>query len=153
MINIIPKPYQLIDYNKKIAISGFSYACDCELEDGLLVLKEEYPNSGILINVSKKYFHNDDAYTLEVLEDRVVIEAKNARGVFYATRSLVQLIDEIDGILYLNLCKIFDKPKMLYRSFSFDESRHFFGVEETKKLIDILGLLKVKYLHWHLSEL
>ena len=93
MINIIPKPYRLIDYNKKIPIDGFSYECDSGLESGLSVLKEEYKNSGVLISVTKKNFHNDDAYTLEVLEDRVLIEAKNVRGVFYATRSLVQLID------------------------------------------------------------
>ena len=74
MINIIPKPYELTDYNKKICISGFSYECDSELESGLLVLKEEYKESGILIIVNKKYFHNDDAYTLEVLKDKILIE-------------------------------------------------------------------------------
>lgn len=152
MINIIPKPYQLTDYDKSIIVSGFNYECPIELESGLEVLKEEFNNSGITVMVSKKYFHNDDAYSLEVTEDKVFIEAKNARGVFYATRSLKQLINIVDGKLQLQMCKIFDKPKMMYRSFSFDESRHFFGLEETKKIIDILGLLKVKYLHWHLSD-
>ena len=32
------------------------------------------------------------------VEDKILIEAKNARGVFYATRSLVQLIDDVNGV-------------------------------------------------------
>ena len=42
MINIIPKPYQLTDYDKSIIVSGFNYECPIELESGLEVLKEEF---------------------------------------------------------------------------------------------------------------
>jgi len=44
MINIIPRPYSLIDYEKRIRVNGFDYDCPKELSTGLEILKEEQSN-------------------------------------------------------------------------------------------------------------
>ena len=152
MINIIPRPYSLIDYEKRIRVNGFDYDCPKELSTGLEILKEEFKTGDLLIRVINKEFNNKDAYSLKVSKKEIMIEASNPRSLFYATRSLKQLIEEKNGYLYIECCEIFDKPMMSYRSFSLDEVRHFYGIEEVKKIIDVLSLLKIKYFHWHLSD-
>ncbi len=152
MINIIPKPYNLIDYEKRIRVNGFNYDCPNELGLGLEIFKEEFNNGDLRVVVVYKKYSNDDAYSLKVTKKEIIIEAGNAKAVFYATRSLKQLIETKKDYYYIQCCEIFDKPQMLYRSFSLDEVRHFYGKEEVKKILDILGLLKIKYFHWHLSD-
>lgn len=155
MINIIPRPNHLLDLNKKIKINGFNVICDVKLESGLELFKEEF--TGFLtgdykIIVYKKKMNNKEAYNLYVNKDCAIIETNTDLGLFYATRSFKQLIDANEDYLSVSLCEIKDKPKYHYRSFSLDESRHFAGVAEVKKIIDILSLLKIRYLHWHLSD-
>ena len=43
-------------------------------------------------------------------------------------------------------------PRYLWRGMMLDCCRHFFGVEEIKKLISQLSLLKMNVFHWHLSN-
>lgn len=154
MLNIIPKPYKIIDLEKTIKIDGFKINCASSLKEGLALFEEEYKdylNGTFNVTVVYKKYNNPEAYSLSIDESGIYITASNTRGVFYASRSLKQLISS-NGNLSVSLCEIFDKPKYSYRSFSLDESRHFAGVEEVKKIIDVLSLLKIRYLHWHLSD-
>ena len=48
--------------------------------------------------------------------------------------------------------KITDKPRFQWRSFMLDESRHFKGAEEVKRLLDQMALLKMNVFHWHLTD-
>ncbi len=152
MINIIPVPYSVIENNKKIYIDGFKFNCPKNLEAGLNLFKEEFPSGNYLINVLYKKFNTDEAYTINIKDKETIIEVASDKGLFYATRSIYQLINIKKDKMYLNSCYIFDKPKMKYRSFSLDEVRHFFGKDEVLKIIDILSLLKINYFHWHLSD-
>lgn len=155
MINIIPKPYVLKDFNARIYRQGFKIVCPQELEEGLEIFKDEFSNylaGNYVIEVKKKKFNNLEAYKIMIDKKQIIIEAGNPRSLFYATRSLKQLINEKNDKLIISCCEIFDKPKFSYRSFSLDDVRHFAGVEEVKKIIDILSLLKIRYLHWHLSD-
>ena len=155
MLSIIPKPYQIIDKNKKILIKGFKINCPLAVSLGMKIFEEEFGSfidKDFNINVYIKKFNNPDAYNLFVKRNEIIIECSNDRSLFYATRSLKQLIKIKKEQLEISLCDIFDKPKMLFRSFSLDEVRHFYGMEEVKKIIDMLSLLKIRYFHWHLSD-
>lgn len=155
MINIIPRPNTLIDKKRSICINGFNINCPDNLKKGLDLFKCEYKdylNGNYDLIVLYKNFSNEEAYSLKVTNKAVIIEAKTEKGLFYATRSLKQLMYFKNGKLRIKSCVISDKPKMKYRSFSLDEVRHFFGKEEVKKIIDILALLKFNYFHWHLSD-
>ena len=44
------------------------------------------------------------------------------------------------------------QPRFAWRGMMLDCCRHFFGVEEIKKLISQLSLLKMNVFHWHLSN-
>ena len=155
MISIIPKPYEIIDCNKKIHIKGFNINCPSKVISGIDIFKNEFKDFvhfDFAVNIIVKKFNNQEAYNLLVKRNEIVIECSDERSLFYATRSLKQLIKVKNDGLEISLCEIYDKPKYHFRSFSLDEVRHFFGMEEVKKIIDILSLLKIRYFHWHLSD-
>lgn len=154
MLNIIPKPYKVTDLKEIISVEGFKITYPESMKTGLELFEEEfkdYLDGNFEIEVQYKKYNNPEAYSLNISSSKILITAANAHGLFYATRSLKQLITKKDG-LDIALCEIYDKPKYSYRSFSLDESRHFAGVEEVKKIIDVLSLLKIRYLHWHLCD-
>ena len=45
-----------------------------------------------------------------------------------------------------------DSPNFHWRGLMLDPVRHFFSVEETKKLLDEMALYKLNKFHWHLSD-
>ena len=49
-------------------------------------------------------------------------------------------------------CSIHDAPRWGWRGMSLDESRHFFGKEEVKRLLDMLFMMKLNVFHWHLTD-
>ncbi len=90
----------------------------------------------------------DEEYILEI-GDNIVISAGSSRAVFYAEKTLEQLKQQYKK---LPVCKIYDKPKYAYRSFMIDCARHMFSIEELKKIIDAMSLLKYNKFHWHLTD-
>ena len=157
MINIIPKPNKLIDLNKKVKFSDFRVLYLKDIEAPLMIFLDEYKEyindeSEFCIFFEKRNLSNKQAYNIRAWHKCIFVEAGDELGLFYATRSLKQIMNIKNGKLELNCCEIFDRPKFNYRSFSLDESRHFAGLEEVKKIIDVLSLLKMRYLHWHLSD-
>ncbi len=100
-----------------------------------------------------------EAYELVVNEDRVRIRARTINGLFYATVSLRQLLppaiegESTSGLeLILPNVVIEDEPRFEWRGFSFDVARHFFGVDEVKRLIDLASYHKLNRLHLHLTD-
>ena len=45
-----------------------------------------------------------------------------------------------------------DSPNFHWRGLMLDPVRHFFSVEETKRLLDQMALYKLNKFHWHLSD-
>jgi hexosaminidase len=45
-----------------------------------------------------------------------------------------------------------DRPRFAWRGFMLDVARHFFGVDEVKRLIDLLAAYKLNRLHLHLTD-
>jgi hexosaminidase len=94
------------------------------------------------------------AYELLIDEDRVNISANEPRGCFYAIQTFRQLIPftgkeeswEIAG------GTIQDYPAYAYRGMMLDVARHFFPVEDIKRLIDLIASYKINYLHLHLAD-
>ncbi len=91
-----------------------------------------------------------EGYNLDVTPDKIKIEASTAAGFFYALQTLRQLAGAegtaIDGV------SITDAPRFGWRGFMLDEGRHIFGKDEIKKVLDMMALMKMNRLHWHLTE-
>ena len=91
-----------------------------------------------------------ESYRININEKGVLIEGADDKGLYYGELTLKQLMLNYRGCLpYLY---IYDEPEYSYRGFMIDSCRHFFTVEEIKKMIDGAALFKFNKFHFHLSE-
>ncbi|MFD1770181.1 beta-N-acetylhexosaminidase [Sphingobacterium suaedae] len=96
----------------------------------------------------------DEYYELEVRRSDIIIRATGPTGYFRAVSSLLQLLESVKSgkQLELPLLKIKDQPRYGWRGFMLDESRHFFGKEKVKQLLDWMAFYKLNVFHWHLTD-
>ncbi len=92
----------------------------------------------------------DEAYTIRVDRERVTIIANGEKSAFYGLTTLYQML--VMGHGTLKCCVLCDSPRFLRRGVMLDVCRHFFDVEEVKRLIEQMSLLKMNQFHWHLSD-
>lgn len=107
------------------------------------------PNIENLISFQNAPFLENEAYSISITEERVIIKAGSGAGHFYAFQTLLQLITADQK---LPLSYIEDKPRLAYRGLMLDVSRHFMPKEFVKKLIDVMAFYKLNTLHWHLTD-
>jgi hexosaminidase len=103
-----------------------------------------------------------EAYTLDVTADKIVIRANSQAGFFYATVSLMQLMDPVIWSLHksdvprkswmMPSCSIEDAPRFQWRGMMLDTARNFFSVAYVKKFIDRMAQHKLNLFHWHLTD-
>jgi hexosaminidase len=89
-----------------------------------------------------------EGYRLEVRGGRTHIEAETDAGRFYAEQTLRRL--SADGTPPDVV--IADRPRFAWRGVMLDVARHFFDVEDVRRVIDHLSAYKVNVLHLHLSD-
>ncbi|MBX3115399.1 MAG: beta-N-acetylhexosaminidase [Fimbriimonadaceae bacterium] len=100
-----------------------------------------------------------EGYRINVRETFISIRSATPQGLFYGVQSLRQLLPhsiESKEAVFTNWkvpgLDITDMPRFSWRGLMLDESRHFFGQEKVKKLIDTLALYKINRFHWHLVD-
>ena len=100
-----------------------------------------------------------EAYTIEVSEKAVVVEASSLRGFNYAIQTIKQMLPvaifgkaPASAKWTIPYVSISDAPRFSYRGLHLDESRHFFGMEEVKRYLDIMEVHKLNTFHWHLTD-
>ncbi|MFI5694955.1 beta-N-acetylhexosaminidase [Kribbella sp. NPDC051586] len=100
-----------------------------------------------------------EGYELRADASGVTITAATAEGVFRGVTTLRQLLPakaEADsaqaGPWEIAGTTISDAPRYGYRGMMLDVSRHFFTVDQVKRVVDLISLYKVNHLHLHLSD-
>ncbi|NSL87860.1 beta-N-acetylhexosaminidase [Chitinophaga sp. Mgbs1] len=96
-----------------------------------------------------------DAYTLRMSENNIHITAAGPEGAFNAVATLLQLTASATrkkDALYIPAWNIDDKPYYTWRGLMLDESRHFFGKEKVKSILDWMAFYKLNRFHWHLTD-
>ena len=90
---------------------------------------------------------------------RIRIVAHQPAGLFYGVQTLRQLLPwsiEYQAArprpISVPFATIVDRPRFAWRGAMLDVARHFFGVDEVKRYIDLLALYKLNRLHLHLSD-
>ena len=89
-----------------------------------------------------------ESYRLKVDKKGVTITSTDAAGVFYAHKTLDQLVDGET----LPYCEIYDFPRFPYRGLHVDVSRHFRSVDFLKKQMDAMAMFKMNRMHIHLTD-
>jgi hexosaminidase len=104
--------------------------------------------TALKINLIRDIKFKSEEYKIEVKDGIVAIIASDDRGVGNALKSLFQLTKN-NGVSDMILG---DLPKFWHREFMVDSARNFIPIDEIKKIIDQAALLKLNYLHFHLSD-
>lgn len=101
----------------------------------------------------------DEGYQLRISEQLVTLFANKAEGLFRGIQTLRQLFlpDIEKGVVAegpwgIPTATITDFPRFSWRGAMLDVSRHFFGVDDVKRYIDLLSYYKINRFHLHLSD-
>ena len=94
-----------------------------------------------------------EGYVLDVKPDGIVLRASDERGLFYGAITLLQSLSTLaDGRVAVRSLRIEDAPRFAWRGAMLDSARHFQSVDEIKRLLDAMALLKLNRFHWHLTD-
>ena len=121
-------------------------------------VREGDASTGIVFTLDTSMPH--EAYKLKVKRNGIHIKASNFRGFNYAVQTIKQMLPiEIYGSglaeknsWTIRCCTIEDAPRFQYRGQHLDEARHFYGMDEVKKILDLMEIHKMNTLHWHLTD-
>jgi hexosaminidase len=95
----------------------------------------------------------DEGYELSITTDSIHLIANCPAGLFYGVQTLRQLIPvDPSPPVRLPAVSIRDNPRFVWRGAMLDVARHFFGVEEVKRYIDLISHYKMNRLHLHLTD-
>jgi len=93
-----------------------------------------------------------EAYDLEIKPRRIIIKAMDNAGVFYATRTLLQLIEHSADKQTIPCFTISDTPAYPFRGFMLDVGRKFFSIAQLKDYICRMSWYKMNQLQLHLND-
>lgn len=93
-----------------------------------------------------------ESYRLEIKPGRIVIDAMDEAGVFYATRTLLQLLEHDSDKRTIPCYTITDIPAYPFRGFMLDVGRKFFPVSQLKDYICRMSWYKMNQLQLHLND-
>ncbi|MFK7772178.1 MAG: beta-N-acetylhexosaminidase [Saprospiraceae bacterium] len=101
-----------------------------------------------------------EGYILDVKKEVINIQASSDAGFFYALQSLKQMMpvsffskkQQSTTTWRIPLVRIEDAPAFGWRGYMLDVSRHFFGVEKVKEVLDFMAENKLNRFHWHLAD-
>lgn len=125
IVSVIPEPQEVHLFG------GFSDADGCKRND-----------------VTDRTLGGED-YRIFIKDGKVTVTAASERGFLYAGQTLMQLRNS-EG-KYPDV-EIHDWPRFGHRGLLLDCSRHFFSIEEIRKVLDVMALHKLNVLHWHLTD-
>lgn len=116
------------------------------------------PRSGIFLTLADTVT-GDEGYVLNITGKLVTLAAKRPAGLFRGVQTIRQLLPESieqntpgEGPWEMATGTITDYPAYGYRGAMLDVARHFFGVEDVKRFIDLIAAYKMNTLHLHLSD-
>ncbi len=92
-----------------------------------------------------------ETYVLNVRRREVTVRAADYNGFLYGLVTLEQLLPQSGG-WDIPCVEIADAPRFSWRGQLLDCSRHFFSVEEIKKLLDVMCMYKLNRFHWHITD-
>ncbi len=132
-------------------VTGYTVDVKAEAADALITMS--------LYNGSENL--DCEGYTLDITTGGIAISATCANGFYYAFQSIKKMLpanvmagvkDETVTEYALPIVSIVDAPRFEYRGFMLDVSRHFFELDEIKRIIDVMSYYKLNRFHWHLTD-
>ena len=179
-INLTPLPMRMtkgtgtltLPQSFSIATNGLDDACSAEAQKFADLFKEV---TGYSITIKKEEADaliqmsmydgseelGNEGYTLDITTDGIAVTANAANGFYYAFQSIKKMLpanvmaevkDSKVTEYTLPVVNIVDAPRFEYRGFMLDVSRHYFSLDQIKRMIDVMSYYKMNRFHWHLTD-
>lgn len=132
--------------NKLNEITGYSFEVTSTVRQ---------PRKGIYLFAAEDETLQAEGYELTIEKKLITIKAREASGCFFGVQTLLQTLPlkmKSEEDLNIATGAIKDFPEYGFRSAMLDVARHFFSVEDVKRLIDLLASYKINHLHLHLTD-
>ena len=94
----------------------------------------------------------NESYHLEVTRQNALLRATTVVGALRGLETLVQLVTSDASTFYIPEVTIDDAPRFRWRGLLVDVGRHFMPIDQIKRTLDGMAMVKLNVLHWHLSE-
>ena len=104
------------------------------------------------VEVPEVNLNNNESYSIEVLKDKIVIEAVTDIGAMRGLETLAQLTQIYAGKSFIPYLKIKDNPRFKWRGLMIDVCRHYIPKSVILRNLDAMAAMKMNVFHWHLSE-
>lgn len=168
---IIPEPASTsLSEEKKLNLELIRYWCDTDQEFLARNFVRQLAKFGIGLKSTEKSTAKKanlllvidpksgdggmESYELSISSKQIKIVADSNAGLFYGLQSVVQLAvsEPLASGFSIPCGTIKDTPRFGWRGLMLDESRHFFGIEKVKQLLDWMAFYKLNRFHWHLTD-
>lgn len=174
--DIIPYPNDIEIHSGKFNAAGAVFHCDPMMDQASMAIVSGFANAvsqasgqpASVVSDNEKggfTFTVDnampaEAYSVDITKQAVTVKASGLNGFIYAVQSIKQMLPvEVysgtpapEADWNMPCVTINDAPRFAYRGLLVDVARHFFDVNEMKKVLDIMALHKLNTLHWHLTD-
>ncbi len=142
----------------EMAVEAARFASDIKATTGILVMATNA--SGGFVRMMFDTTKGEEGYALNITSEGIEVKAKTSKGFFYAFQTIKKMLPanvmahkyDARQTYSLPCVSIEDEPRFGYRGFMLDVSRHFFTVEELKRMIDVMAAYKMNVFHWHLTD-
>ena len=94
----------------------------------------------------------EEGYELLIDTTGATLRAGHPHGLWNATRTFVQLFAHVPGDATVPSMRIIDRPRYVWRGAMLDVARHFFGVDQVLRFIELIARFKINRLHLHLTD-
>lgn len=93
-----------------------------------------------------------EQYCINIADGRVVITSCDEAGAQNGVSTLIQLMEVIDGKIYLPTGRIQDRPDCTWRGIMIDLARSWHSVGIIEQYIDMCRFYKLKHIHLHFTD-
>ena len=131
-----------------------SYLQDASGLEFVIMIVGALPGAGnIRLTLDGDAGLGEEGYELSITPESVVLQARCPAGLFYGIQTMRQLLPvQQSETIGLPALSIRDVPRFEWRGVMLDVARHFFGVEDVKRYIDLISHYKLNRLHLHLTD-
>lgn len=119
-----------------------------------LAVSEQDTGTAIRLQVSEETSLGDEGYRMTIGEDGITITGPDATGIFYGTRTLLQMAKTLQdgGACILPRGEIRDYPEYQTRGFEIDAARNFVSLPMLEEIAKNLAYYKMNELTVHLND-
>ena len=141
-----------ISYNsEQLKMIAYYFQSELLSQKGITVQQKSNSATIVLVLKSTKKNVDSSAYQVSVKPEQIIVTGSHPQGIFYGLISILQLALSSKNN-QIPSAEITDTPAYVWRGLMLDESRHFFGKEKVKSILNWMCFYKLNTFHWHLTD-